>query len=246
MNGAAAPLGEAAVVRPGATSRSSPRCAASTRAWPPPRGSPSDGIDAEVVDLRTIRPLDAETILGSLAKTNRLVVVEEGPLTGGWAGEVLALATERGLGTSTTPGGSRRPTRPIPYSPPLEDAHLPARTASPPRSEQTRMTMVEPAAAPPDRAAARARALPHRPAPARPARADRPDPARGGAPHRRLREPDLPDRARQGQPEREHALRARPRARADDGRPVRRATARPPAIPSGASPRLPSRPDDRP
>ena len=55
------------------------------------------GIEAEVVDLRTIRPLDAETILGSIAKTNRLVVVEEGPLTGGWAGEVLAVAVERGL-----------------------------------------------------------------------------------------------------------------------------------------------------
>ena len=57
----------------------------------------ADGIDAEVIDLRTLRPLDSETILASVAKTNRLVVVEEGPRTGGWAGEVLAIATEQSL-----------------------------------------------------------------------------------------------------------------------------------------------------
>ena len=56
------------------------------------------GVDAEVIDLRTIRPFDLETLLASVAKTNRLVVVEEGPLTGGWAGEVLARVTEHALG----------------------------------------------------------------------------------------------------------------------------------------------------
>ena len=40
---------------------------------------------AEVVDLRTLRPLDLETVLASVAKTNRLLAVEEGPRTGGWA-----------------------------------------------------------------------------------------------------------------------------------------------------------------
>ena len=52
----------------------------------------------EVIDLRTLRPLDTETVLASVRKTNRLVVVEEGPLTGGWAGEVLARVTEQALG----------------------------------------------------------------------------------------------------------------------------------------------------
>ena len=56
-----------------------------------------DGIDVEVVDLRTLRPLDLETVLASVAKTNRVAVVEEGPLTGGWAGEMLALIAEHGL-----------------------------------------------------------------------------------------------------------------------------------------------------
>ena len=56
----------------------------------------ADGISCEVVDLRTLRPLDIPTVLASVAKTNRIVVVEEGPLTGGWAGEVIARVTEEG------------------------------------------------------------------------------------------------------------------------------------------------------
>jgi acetoin:2,6-dichlorophenolindophenol oxidoreductase subunit beta len=85
----------------------------------------ADGIDAEVVDLRTLRPLDRETILASLEKTNRIAVVEEGPLTGGWGGEVLALITEHGLGDLDDAWRIATPDTPIPYSPPLEDAHLP-------------------------------------------------------------------------------------------------------------------------
>jgi pyruvate/2-oxoglutarate/acetoin dehydrogenase E1 component len=83
------------------------------------------GIEAELIDLRTLRPLDIETILASVAKTNRLVVVEEGPLTGGWAGEVLASVTEEGLGDLDDAWRIATPNSPIPYSPPLEDAHLP-------------------------------------------------------------------------------------------------------------------------
>jgi acetoin:2,6-dichlorophenolindophenol oxidoreductase subunit beta len=83
------------------------------------------GSQAEVVDLRTIRPIDLDTILASLAKTNRVAVVEEGPLTGGWAGEVLALVTEHGLGDLDDAWRITTPDSPIPYSPPLEDAFLP-------------------------------------------------------------------------------------------------------------------------
>jgi acetoin:2,6-dichlorophenolindophenol oxidoreductase subunit beta len=83
------------------------------------------GIEAEVIDLRTIRPFDAETILESVAKTNRLVVVEEGPVTGGWAGEIMAVATERALEHLDDAWRIATPDSPIPYSPPLEDAHLP-------------------------------------------------------------------------------------------------------------------------
>ena len=85
----------------------------------------ADGIDAEVVDLRTLRPLDLETVLASVQKTNRVAVVEEGPLTGGWAGEMLALIAEHGLGDLDDAWRIATPDTPIPYSPPLEDAHLP-------------------------------------------------------------------------------------------------------------------------
>jgi len=85
----------------------------------------SSGIDAEVIDLRTIRPLDEAAVLSSLAKTNRLAVVEEGPITGGWGGEVIAVCVEQGLGDVDDLWRIATPDHPIPYSPPLEDAFLP-------------------------------------------------------------------------------------------------------------------------
>jgi acetoin:2,6-dichlorophenolindophenol oxidoreductase subunit beta len=84
-----------------------------------------DGVSAEVIDLRTLRPLDSETVLRSIEKTNRIAVVEEGPLTGGWAGEVLALVTEHGLGDLDDAWRITTPDSPVPYSPTLEDAFLP-------------------------------------------------------------------------------------------------------------------------
>jgi len=84
-----------------------------------------DRISVEVIDLRTLRPFDAETVLASVRKTNRIVVVEEGPLTGGWAGEVLATVTEQALGHLDDAWRVATPNTPIPYSPPLEDAFLP-------------------------------------------------------------------------------------------------------------------------
>jgi pyruvate/2-oxoglutarate/acetoin dehydrogenase E1 component len=89
----------------------------------------AEGISAEIIDLRTLRPLDAETVAGSLAKTNRLLVVEEGPVTGGWAGEVLARVTERCLGDIDDAWRLTTADLPIPYSPPLEDAFLPSADA---------------------------------------------------------------------------------------------------------------------
>ena len=85
----------------------------------------AQGVAAEVIDLRTLRPLDLETVLRSVEKTNRLAVVEEGPLTGGWAGELLSLVTEHALGDLDDAWRITTPNQPIPYSPPLEDAFLP-------------------------------------------------------------------------------------------------------------------------
>jgi len=87
------------------------------------------GVDAEVIDLRTLRPLDTGTVLRSVEKTNRLVVVEEGPRTGGWAGEVLARVLEDGLHDIDDAWRLATPDHPIPYSPPLEDDFLPGTQA---------------------------------------------------------------------------------------------------------------------
>jgi pyruvate/2-oxoglutarate/acetoin dehydrogenase E1 component len=124
-DGANAAIGEAAVVRPGrdvtlvSAMRGVHECLAAAESLA------GRGIEAEVVDLRTLRPLDREAVLASLRRTNRLVVVEEGPLTGGWAGEVLSLAAEHSLGDIDDAWRIATPDTPIPYSPPLEDAHLP-------------------------------------------------------------------------------------------------------------------------
>ena len=88
-----------------------------------------NGIEVEVVDLETLRPLDAGLVLESLSKTNRLAVVEEGPLTGGWGAEVLALAAEHGLGDIDDVWRLTTADHPIPYSPVLEDAFLPGAEA---------------------------------------------------------------------------------------------------------------------
>ena len=53
-----------------------------------------DGIDAEVIDPRTLVPLDKELILESVRKTGRLVMIKEDNLTGGWAGEIAAIVAE--------------------------------------------------------------------------------------------------------------------------------------------------------
>ena len=84
-----------------------------------------DRVSAEVIDLRTLRPFDLETVLASVRKTGRIVIVEEGPLTGGWAGEVLASVTEQALGYLDDAWRVATPNTPVPYSPPLEEAFLP-------------------------------------------------------------------------------------------------------------------------
>jgi pyruvate/2-oxoglutarate/acetoin dehydrogenase E1 component len=85
-----------------------------------------DGVEVEVVDLRSLRPLDGATVLASVQKTNRLLAVEEGPRTGGWASGVLGAVTEQGLHDLDDAWLIATDETPIPYSPALEDAFLPA------------------------------------------------------------------------------------------------------------------------
>ncbi len=84
-----------------------------------------EGVDAEVVDLRTLRPLDLATVLESVEKTNRLLAVEEGPRTGGWATGVLGAVAEAALHDLDDAWIIATDETPIPYSPTLEDAFMP-------------------------------------------------------------------------------------------------------------------------
>jgi pyruvate dehydrogenase E1 component beta subunit len=86
----------------------------------------AEGIEAEVVDLRTLAPLDKETILASVRKTGRLVVLHEASRTGGFAGEVAAVVMEQAFASLKAP--LRRvtgPDIPVPASPPLERFYIP-------------------------------------------------------------------------------------------------------------------------
>jgi pyruvate dehydrogenase E1 component beta subunit len=85
-----------------------------------------EGIDAEIIDLRSIRPLDAETIIASVEKTNRLITVEEGWPMAGIGAEISATVSERAFDFLDAPvmrvGGSDVP---LPYAANLETLALP-------------------------------------------------------------------------------------------------------------------------
>ena len=86
----------------------------------------TEGIEAEVIDLRTLRPLDMSTILGSLAKTHRAVIVDEGWRTGSLAGEISAEIMEDGFDLLDWPVQRVCSAEvPIPYAKHLEDEALP-------------------------------------------------------------------------------------------------------------------------
>ena len=86
----------------------------------------AEGIEVEVVDLRTLLPLDRETVIESVRRTNKLLVVHEDTRTGGIAGEIAAMVTESAF--EDLDGPIRRVTSldtPVPFSPPLEEHFLP-------------------------------------------------------------------------------------------------------------------------
>ncbi len=85
-----------------------------------------EGVDVEVLDLRTLAPLDREAILGSVARTSRALVLHEASRTGGIGGEIGACLAEDGFEYLDAPVmrlGSLD--TPVPYSPPLEHAFMP-------------------------------------------------------------------------------------------------------------------------
>jgi pyruvate/2-oxoglutarate/acetoin dehydrogenase E1 component len=87
------------------------------------------GVSAEVIDLRSLRPLDVETVLESVTRTNRLLAVEEGPMTGGWAAGLVGAVAAEGLHELDDVWILATDETPIPYSPTLEDAFIPGTDA---------------------------------------------------------------------------------------------------------------------
>ena len=88
------------------------------------------GVSAEVVDLRSLSPLDMDTLLESVKKTHRLVVVHEGVVTGGVGAEVAAEVQERSFDALDAPiQRVGAPFAPVPASPVLEAAFVPGRDA---------------------------------------------------------------------------------------------------------------------
>ncbi len=138
------PIGSARVVRPGAdvTIVSVMRGVHDALAAAEPLAAA--GIDAEVIDLRSLRPLDHATVVESVRRTSRLLAVEEGPHLGGWASGLVGAVAELALGDLDDVWTLTTPPTPIPYSPPLEDAYLPDADAIA-RSVLARLAVGDPA-----------------------------------------------------------------------------------------------------
>lgn len=86
-----------------------------------------EGFSAEVIDIRSLVPLDEETIIKSLKKTNRLVVVNEAPMTCGFAGEIMSRMTEKAFEyLDAPPARITRMDTPVPWVKPLELYVLPS------------------------------------------------------------------------------------------------------------------------
>jgi acetoin:2,6-dichlorophenolindophenol oxidoreductase subunit beta len=85
------------------------------------------GIDAEVIDVRTLAPLDNASIFRSVEKTGKLILVEEGNITGGWSAEVAARVADTCIGYLDAP--IRRvaaPDTPVPFAPVMENYYVPS------------------------------------------------------------------------------------------------------------------------
>jgi pyruvate/2-oxoglutarate/acetoin dehydrogenase E1 component len=120
------PLGKAAVVREGSDVTIVSALRGVRDSLEAAEELAGDGIDAEVVDIRSLRPLDHETVLESVAKTNRVMLVEEGTRVGGWAANLLGIVAADGLEELDDAWIVATEDTPAPYSPTLEDAWLPA------------------------------------------------------------------------------------------------------------------------
>ena len=120
------PIGEARVARPGRDLSIITYAAMLHVALEAAGAAEKDGIDVEVLDLRTLLPLDEKAILATAAKTGKVIVLHEATRTGGPGGEVAARIAERVFEHLDAPVMRvAPPDTPVPYSPPLEEYFLP-------------------------------------------------------------------------------------------------------------------------
>jgi pyruvate/2-oxoglutarate/acetoin dehydrogenase E1 component len=125
-----AEIGKATVIRDGADVTIVATMLMLDRAISAGEALADDGISAEVIDLRWIRPLDVETVRASVSKTRRLVVVEEQPHAGGWGATLISELAMQGAELTGPPIAVSLPAALVmPYSPPLEDAMIPSQEA---------------------------------------------------------------------------------------------------------------------
>ena len=121
------PLGKARVVREGTDVTILAILAMVPRALAAAEALATEGISAEVIDPRTILPLDEETLLASVAKTGRLVTVEEGRKRGGVGSEIAATVVEKAFGSLKAPIVRVAPPNiPVPPGPVAENMYLPS------------------------------------------------------------------------------------------------------------------------
>ena len=122
----ALPFGKARIARPGRDATVVAYSAMLHEALAAAEELSHDGYDIEVVDLRTVRPIDTDTLLASVARTGRLLVVSEAWPWGGVAAEVIARVAAEGFGLLDAPPQrlNARET-PVPYHPALWGTHRP-------------------------------------------------------------------------------------------------------------------------
>lgn len=120
------PLNKAQVVREGTDVTVVASLAMVSRALEAADSLAKQGVDAEVVNVRSLRPLDIETIAESVRKTNRLMTVEEQPILGGWGSDVIAGVVEEAFDfLDAPPQRVGLPDAPLPFSPVLEAEAIP-------------------------------------------------------------------------------------------------------------------------
>jgi acetoin:2,6-dichlorophenolindophenol oxidoreductase subunit beta len=119
-------LGQAAVARPGSDITLVALAATVPLALAAATQLATEGISAEVIDLRCLVPLDMATVLASVARTSRLVIAEENPYQGGWGGTVASIVADEGFQLLDAP--IKRVAAacvPLPFADALEDLVIP-------------------------------------------------------------------------------------------------------------------------